>query len=180
MYGCTKADPEPEFTLPPISAVGANTLGFEVDGRVWVNYGQRCFLLSGCFDNKIQVDYGSCNGVRCLYIWTGYTVRGTRDEGFSLRIDTVRGPGIYTAGTRPVNLPPSTIIYTPNGLTFSDELNSIEYVSLTQNSTRIVLTKLDTVNHIISGTFEGRLSNSLKPNNYVTITNGRFNVTYTD
>ena len=46
------------------------------------------------------------------------------------------------------------------------------------NATRIVLTRVDTVRRIVSGTFEGRLEDGFHPGNFITIRNGRFDMTY--
>ncbi|MGI4875439.1 MAG: hypothetical protein ACRYFX_30155 [Janthinobacterium lividum] len=50
-------------------------------------------------------------------------------------------------------------------------------VFLAPAPTSSILTRLDTVAHIVSGTFEGTLVGNGKPN--MQITDGRFNVVYT-
>jgi hypothetical protein len=181
LHSCIKADPEPKFTLPPITNVGAHTLGFEVDGRVWVNYGQRClFFMGGCYDNELEVSCRKYEGVRHLNISAAFTVKNKHDERFSLSIDTLRGPGIYQAGKSRLSPLPNSVVPASNALAFTNNASQVNYFSLTPNSTRIVLTKVDTINHQIAGTFEGQLENGFAPGNFVTIRNGRFDVTYSE
>ena len=91
---------EPTLGLPPVSAVGANALGFEVDGRVWTTYGQYCTGLLGgyCKDNVLYASsYRFPGGRRQLSISTSLDTNKYH-EYFELELDTLRGPGAYSAG----------------------------------------------------------------------------------
>jgi hypothetical protein len=182
MAGCKSAPPEPAFTLPPASATGANTLGFVVDGRTWINYGPICQgggLFGGgpCHDNELLVSvFPTSKGFRELRL-TAFLATDQHNESFSLDVDSVRGPGIYKSGPLATNG-----VYIPNSLTLTDAKVTDQtkgyYASITPNTTRIVLTKVDTIQHIIAGTFEGRLDLTAHPGTFVSITQGRFDVTY--
>ena len=94
--GCTRSKtPEPELQLPPATAVGANTLGFQVDGRVWTTYGQTCVYSGLCHDNSLsaKVDRG-LGGLRRLLVTTQLRT-AQYIEGFLLQVDSVRGQGSY-------------------------------------------------------------------------------------
>ena len=186
LFGCETRDPflkppppqEPRLVLPAATAVGANTLGFELDGRAWVNYGRRCFLFGGggCSDNLVQVQSRAFRGGRSVIV-SANLFTPQRDEHFSLSIDTLRGPGTYPAGPPFVFLPPGTAGTGVNGIRLTDVRSNRAYVSRA-NATRIVLTRVDTVRRIVSGTFDGQLEDGLNPGTFATIRNGRFDVTY--
>ncbi|MBO2010421.1 hypothetical protein [Hymenobacter negativus] len=184
LVGCAIRDPfpkptptqEPRLVLPAVTAVGANTLGFEIDGRVWVNYGRSCYLFSGCYDNVLQAQSGTRRGVRSLTV-SADLLTPQHQESFDLHIDTLRGPGTYPAGPPFVPLPPGTAGIGANGIHLADARFNRAYVSRA-NATRIVLTRVDTVRHIVSGTFEGQLEDGFNPGTFATIRNGRFDVTY--
>ena len=178
LLGCQKSAPEPTFTLPASTAVGANTLGFEVDGRVWVNYGRACFGLFGgrCQDNVLRAQSHTFRGVRRLSISAGL-LTPRHQEDFSLSIDTLRGLGTYLAGPPPASLPAGAVATGANGISLTEGRLRQSFVSRA-NATRIVLTRVDTLHRIVSGTFEGRLEDGFHPGNYVAIHNGRFDMTY--
>ena len=171
--------PEPTLVLPPVSAVGANTLGFEVDGRVWTTYGSTCFGLlgNGC---KAHVLYASSyrfpgGGRRRLSVSTGLSTN-QHHEFFDLELDSLGGLGVYAAGrarTLPLGAPFNTY-----GPTLSDANTRTSYVGGPRNAVQIVLTRVDTVQRIVAGTFEGRLENLAAPGQYVTLRRGRFDVKY--
>ena len=186
LFGCEVSDPfpkptpkqEPSLVLPTATTVGANTLGFEIDGRVWVNYGRSCFLFSGggCYDNVVRVQSGTRRGVRSIIV-SADLLTLQRQESFALSIDTLRGPGTYLAGPPFVTLPPGTAGTGVNGIRLNDARFNRAYVSRA-NATRIVLTRVDTVRRIVSGTFDGQLEDGFNPGTFATIRNGRFDVTY--
>lgn len=170
---------EPTLVLPPATAVGANTLGFEIDGRVWTTYGQYCTGLFGgnCKNNFLYASsYRFPGGRRKLSISTSLDTHKYH-ESFELEIDTLRGPGVYSAGlarTFPISALGKNL-YDPS---LTDGNNQYFYVGGASNSVRIVLTRVDTVQRIVSGTFEGRLEDISAPGKYVAIRQGRFDVTY--
>ena len=170
--------PEPTLVLPPVSAVGANTLGFEVDGRAWTTYGQSCFGLfgNGCKDNTL---YASSyrfpgGGRRQLSVSTSLDT-DQHHEFFELELDSLGGPGAYAAGrtrTLPLGAPS---LYGP---TLTDVNKRTDYVGGTRNAVQVILTRVDTVQRIVAGTFEGRLEQLAAPGQYVTLRRGRFDVKY--
>jgi hypothetical protein len=178
LLGCQTSDPEPALRLPPATTAGANTLGFEVDGRVWINYGRACFGLfgGGCQDNVLRAQSRTFRGVRSLSVTAGLAT-ARHHEYFALSIDTLRGPGTYPAGPPPASLPAGAVSTGANGLSLT-EANLRQYFVSRANATRIVLTRVDTVRRIVSGTFEGRLEEGFHPGTFATIRNGRFDITY--
>jgi|GEM_PF-2281350 len=170
---------EPTLVLPPVSAVGANTLGFEVDGRAWTTYGHSCFGLlgNGCKDNTL---YASSyrfpgGGRRQLSVSTSLDTE-QHHEFFELELDSLGGPGVYAAGrarTLPLGAP-----YNTYGPTLTDVNKHTDYVGGPRNAVQVVLTRVDTVQRIVAGTFEGRLEALAAPGQYATLRRGRFDVKY--
>lgn len=182
LTGCSLVEPsekpEPTLTLPPASAVGTNTLGFEVDGRAWTTYGQSCFGLFGgnCKDNFLYASsYRFPGGRRTLSISTSLDTNKYH-EFFELELDSLGGPGVYAAG-RARTIPIGALGKNLYGPSLSNSNNQY-FLGGVRNAARIVLTRVDTVQRIVSGTFEGRLEDLSAPGHYVTLRQGRFDVTY--
>jgi hypothetical protein len=170
--------PRADLDPPRGDRRGANTLGSEVDGRVWLNYGRGCYGSGGggCFDNVLQAHASTYRGIQRFSISAGL-LTPRHQEAFSLSIDTLRGPGTYPAGPPPASLPAGAVATGNNGISLAEGRLNQSFVSRA-NATHIVLTRVDTVRRIVSGTFEGRLEDGFRPGTFVTIRNGRFDMTY--
>ena len=171
-----ESEPEPVFTLPAVTQSGANTCGFEVDGRVWITYGVTCYYgAGGCAANKLLAGYDTRN--RAFYLNTWLTTPKRR-ESFSLRFDSLKRIGTYQLNA---DLVPQTSIRAVRSLIFTDESEAVKgYYNLPQKGGKasITITKLDTVQRIVAGTFGGTFQQSLDTTKQVRITAGRFDVKY--
>ena len=169
MSKCEK-EPAPEFTLPPPTQTGANTMGFMVNGRAWQSYGVRC-TLAGCDTNRIRSEFSK----RGLYFTlnAGQTARDV-DEFFRLALDSITRAGTFRAFTNQPGAP----YRASRSLNFADELTRDYYSTTRPSSATFVITRADTIQRILSGTFEGTLRNLVDSTKSVTITNGRFDVRY--
>jgi len=178
LTGCTNSvPPEPALQLPPATAVGANTLGFHVDGRVWTTSGQTCVFSGTCRDNTLSATVGRRpGGLHTLLVTTQLTT-AQYTESFLLQLDSVKGPGIYRCSPQFTGL----LSPIPSGFALQDNKTTEATHRLalsTATASRIVLTQVDTVRHIMAGTFEGQLRQTWTP--YVTtqLTQGRFDIHY--
>ena len=165
-------EPSPIFTLPPVTQEGANTLGFVVDGRVWRNYGWLPYT-SGESDN-LRALYSSRSSTN----FTLYAGQISRDvyENFSLSMDSLAGVGTYQLTRKLVHGANRRVI---QGLTFSRPETSESYGYPAAGSpATITITRLDTAQHIIAGTFTGTLKSLADTTKAVRITEGRFDVKY--
>jgi hypothetical protein len=170
--GCQKSDPSPDSGLPPATATGAETLGFRLDGTAWQPAGQRCGIY-GCRDNRVEASaYVDSRGRRHLLL-TAERTDGSRNESFVLQLDSLAGPGTYraTAGG-----PGATGGEAGTKLYFADSRQGRQYQSR-PGTASITITRLDTVQSIVAGTFEGQLS-SLGGPGTVQVGSGRFDVLY--
>ena len=163
-------EPAPVFTLPAATQSGANTLGFIVDGRVWLNYGRLPYT-SGERDN-LRANYFPGRGRKAFSLSAGQIARDVH-ESFYLTIDSLTSTGIYRASTR------RNSSRAVRGFLFNDEITNTTYGYLPMGSTATTtITTLDTVQHIIAGTFVGTLSNVSDTAKRINITEGRFNIKY--
>lgn len=112
------------------------------------------------------------NGRRHLQL-TANRTDGSRNESFILQLEALTGPGVYraTAGG-----PGATGGEAGTKLYFANSRQGREYQSQPGTAT-ITITKVDTVQHIVSGSFEGQLS-SLSGSGTVPVSSGRFDVLY--
>jgi hypothetical protein len=168
---CQPADPVPG--LPPATATGARTLGFVLDGRAgWVPAGQRCGLY-GCTDNQVQASSYVEGGRRRLLL-TAVRTDGRRNDAFVLQLDSLAGPGTYraTAGG-----PGATGAEAGAKLYFATRRPGQQYQSRPGSAT-ITIRRIDTVQQIVAGTFEGELTGLEPATGRVRLHQGRFDVRY--
>jgi hypothetical protein len=178
LVGCPAATPEPELSLPAVTVTGANTFGFMLDGRVWLTYGQTCLFGGKCYPNQLVAVSSALAGGRRTLILTTTLSTANYQEDFTLRLDSVRGPGVYACtallnnGTSPA----------ATGFSLQDnkavDATQRDYASTRRSTNRITLTRVDTVQHIMAGTFEGQLVNLGAADATRVVSQGRFDVTY--
>jgi len=169
LIACKQA--EPEFSLTPPTQSGANTLSCLVDEQVFLAYGRRCTDFGSTCEEGLSVHYGPKRGrltIDAVFSTTKH------DERLSISCDSVFAPGIV-GKQRPFS-------YRLAGLGYSN--GNQNYSTADPSRTRITITRLDTITHIVSGTFEGHLKSLLlnptteKP--AVFVTDGRFDVMYSN
>lgn len=165
-------EPVPVFTLPPATESGANTFGFLLDGRVWRNYGWLPYTKSE--SDNLKASYSPHNSSRNFSLATGQIGRDSY-ESFYLTLDSLRSIGTYRASTRRVG----TAVRAERGFIFNNEDTKSVYSYVPSGSTATTtITKLDTVQHIIAGTFFGTLRSLGDTTKTISITAGRFDVKY--
>lgn len=150
--------------LPAETQNGKNTIGFTLNGQVWLPY-YTCSLGSDpC--GKILARYGTGFGGRANHIGFSFTRRANGKFSF-LQISPI--------------LAISTITSTGNKIDsvsvgyFSDERKNFANVLPGSN---LNITKLDTLGKIISGTFHFFLSEYNNPGNTIEIKDGRFDLVF--
>ncbi|PKV75136.1 hypothetical protein [Pontibacter ramchanderi] len=174
--GLGSCDKEPEFNLPPITQEGRNTLGFKANGKVWVNHGDICNFFD-CVDNFVDARlHKNPDGTRSLFVRAEYHY-SFKDEkkyisqSFSFSAKDVSQPGIYTLTPAHGDMAALEVNMSQN-----DFYHLVNDAQLTLHVTR-----LDTVKHIVSGQFEGKLNHYTDGTKTMTISEGRFDtkLTYT-
>lgn len=174
LAACNAESPEPEFELTPATQIGANTLSFRVNGRVWQPYGRRCFGFGGgpCIEVPLDAYYNSKRG---QFIITAFLTTSKRGENFGLSCDSLFQTGIFV-------IPPRGTKYRARsgGISYglAQQSGDPTYNSFDPSRTRIEIARLDTIARVISGTFEGYLQGTIDRSQSVTISEGRFDVKY--
>lgn len=166
LFSCRKGG-IPTLSLPAITESGQNTFGFKLDNKVWTNYGRRC-TIAGCNDNKVSAYlYKQPNGDFDLGITADYTVTSeTVDQSFAIYTTNVTTTGTFLLDS---NL--------KRGMTFVASRYNQSYKEFNNKSINkcfLTITKFDTTNKIIAGTFKGVLYNPSNNNDSTKIEEGRF------
>jgi hypothetical protein len=156
--------PEPDI-LPPVTQEGKNTFGCRVNGEVWTPWFQ-CTVRTG---NCKELGFGVSHADTAAQLPLDFTLSVRRSL-----VDTVFSAfDMYTGGAKikgTGNVMDSVVL-----LYFS---GSDEYYRFPPGNTSGVfnLTKIDTVNRIIAGTFSFTLYNTRGDS--VVVTEGRFDLIY--
>jgi hypothetical protein len=147
---------KPSNTLPPITQTGANTFGCKINGTVWVPYFQCAAFTGPC--SEMQTNFLHPNVNSFLPLTFQLLVR---------RSNKVDNEGGFVIANFSVGQPSaSTISQTGNvfdSLNISCDYNNHTYVyygfsGFAQHAgNNFIITKLDTVNKIMSGTFNFKL-----------------------
>lgn len=170
---CKKSNPSPNIlpVLPAATQEGKNTFGCTINGEVWIPFYQcgiieipnHCKELQSAVTNpdttsKLPVDFQ-------LSVERELTIGGGSFSAFYI------GARIMKTGSVGNSLVVTLI---------RDSLNYHPQYPINSASNTINITKLDTVNQIISGTFNFTLYGPYGPSggDSLVVTDGRFDVTY--
>jgi hypothetical protein len=161
-------DPEPD-TLPPITTEGLNTAGCLIDGEVWLPKPGGAFKpaidceyyprIEGSDPRRwgvLQLDLANYNQSNYMYI--GYD-------------------SLYTIGSKTIYLNGNSVSGSVGG---GAEFRTSQLFWTTKNiNNKLIILKLDTINQIISGTFQFDAINENDNNDTIKIREGRFDVKFT-
>jgi Family of unknown function (DUF6252) len=160
LCGCKKETP-----LPGATRSGANTLGCKINGKAWVAQDSdepfnRAFGVEGGYQGAIIDSIRNC-------IWI---LARRNDRTFlHLYVRQVDKPGLYplrlSTGARPGALVPYSY-----GLYYD---SSKEFMTDPRHTGSVTITRADTVNKIISGSFEFT-GYDAQTKQTISITDGRF------
>ncbi len=160
--GCKKNnDPTKNATLPPATQEGKNTIGFTINGEVWVPY-YKCKLFGNpC--GEISADYnGPPSGPNNI----GFGFSRERNNKLSFLVISSAFATITSIGDKIDSI----------GVNFTGENwtgNTDSYSGILTGS-KFVITKLDMQNQIMSGEFEFIMSEDNRSGKTVIIKDGRF------
>lgn len=162
LLSCEK---EPLDQLPAATQKGQNTAGFLVDGKAWLPKGN---YIMGVYE-PVNGSWKRTAAGPSLNISMSYKTRDTR-SGVGIHLMGVRQPGNYTLSqAAQVNLGNAAGSYA----TYHKEY--VSYYTDPPAGGSVTITRLDTVKHIASGTFELLLLED-GGTRTVQITQGRFDV----
>lgn len=168
LTACNKDDESGSIVLPPAAQEGKNTFGCKVNGKNWVP-GSDDWML-----NVLNAQYVSQDTSINLKGWL--EIGATKSYGTRERIGMTIYQWPSTTGT--FNL--KQHLYPVGGGGFSSNIThngSDKYFSDNIHTGEISITKFDTINHIVSGTFyfQAKLEGGTET---VNVTDGRFDISY--
>jgi len=178
---CKKDTVDQLSQLPPITATGANTFGFLVNGVAML---PKSVISHPSFDYPdaqtgpalyptYNVDYK--NNIGFITGWSGGP---TLFMEFDIYDSILIRPNTYY--WKQVNWGFSDPVYYGGlyGEFINPRTNQFEWFVPYNNSGSTMVTKFDTANHIISGTFSGKLVQRFGTGDTIVITNGRFDINW--
>lgn len=165
---CRKDKNEAPDTLPPITQTGANTFGCKVDGKIWAPYAKCGFGNNPCGEMSANVQGANMPNSSPFNIELTIGKESNNELSFF---------NVSTYGNN--NFPITSVGNKIDSISFSFvKSGSIVYRAINgfgiNNS--FIITKLDTINRIISGIFDITLYKSLLDS--VRITEGRFDLKF--
>lgn len=182
--------PQPalRLTLPPATQRGAGTLGFELAGKVWRNFGH-CFDGQACTDNcpvraSAALEYAGSPHIYSFRIMTELRAGATKRQRLSIWLGRVSGPGTYELES-PEEARENFDLVLQDEVTDSlysqaNALNRRGPRAATRDirPARVTITRLDPEAQVLSGTFEGQLRADDPCAKLLQVSNGRFDVHY--
>ncbi len=152
--------------LPPISETGADTFGAKVDGVMWVPQGFGPFPAN----NLLAAKYNSATSI--LLINARNFSSSPNETEFEIQLTGVTGPGTYLLNTNTARLSASSY-----GYFYKNRLNPVEeWMTTTDYTGSVTITKLDVANLIVSGSFQFEAVSTNTPPTIKSITEGRFDI----
>jgi hypothetical protein len=161
-FSCKKEVSE----LPEATQTGANTFGCKVDGNFWVPMGFGIVPTAPILEARFVVEHDLLINAR------NFSSSPTETE-FEFFIKNAAGPGTYLLNTT-VSYPTMAASYayyvhrkfTPDN----------EWITSTQYTGSITITKIDTVNLFVSGNFQFQAINMYNAPQPLNVTEGRFDI----
>jgi hypothetical protein len=165
---------DPIAQLPPETQTGANTFGVTINGKVYIPRDPTGINWGGQ-QGKGMVWWGtSTNQFKELVI-----VDGASSVGFkiTLHIQHLEQNGVGQYTLKQSNFQNQIESISENHVFFKiwdTNINNYAYYGSVENQGVINITRHDTINYITSGNFSGKFVRYDNPNEYIQITDGRF------
>jgi len=153
--------------LPPATQTGANTFGCRVDGQLWGPSGFG-------FASTAPILEGNYFDGRTIIIHARNFYSSPTESEFEIHLMNVVTPGVYLLNTTSQKYPYQAGNYAY--YVVRKFIPSNEWMTNSQYTGQVEITKTDTVNRIVSGTFQFQAINLYNTPQPVTITEGRFDI----
>ncbi len=154
-FSCKKGD-----QLPKPTQTGADMMAAKINGKVWQK--KACFSCIGG-GSGLSVNYDN------TYFFGVTGQNNDQKITVSIVIPELKATGSYELNSKiPIN----------SYARVNDSNQNILFYTSNASKGTVIITKLDTNNKIISGTFEFTAEDESNPNNIIRVTEGRFDVKY--
>ena len=152
--------------LPPATQTGANTFGAKVNGSLWVPQGFGPFPANDILEARFIANQD-------LFINARNFSSSPNETEFEIFLKGVTGPGEYILNATS-NYPTLAVNYAYYVKRNINPQN--EWMTSAQYTGSVNITKVDTINRFVSGTFQFTAINLYNAPELVTVTEGRFDV----
>ena len=153
IFSCKKDDTNVIFTLPAKTQSGKNIFGFLNNSLVWTNYGQVCFpFAGGCSENLQGIFYISDGDI---FIHADRVLNKVRSGDTREFIDlylTTKFRGAHNYSTAAFDSVSVGYRFKQQG-----QEEKLYLLSRFNPDFNITISKIDTINKILSGEFSGKL-----------------------
>lgn len=166
MLGLTACNKEID-ELPPATETGANTFGAKVNGANWVP--ARFGILPA--DDLLEARFNSPGS---LIITAKNFSASPKETQFEIQVVGVDGPGTYSMNKNVVRPTADGFAYYVRRVLTPED----EWITDPTYTGSMTITKLDTHNKIVSGTFEFKAGSLINAGGVLTVTDGRFDIKY--
>jgi len=154
--------------LPPVTQTGANTFGARVNGQLWVPQGFGVAQTASILEARFA-DGGSSVVINARNFGSSPT-----ETEFEIYLKDITASGTFLLNQFTDNYPNQSASY---GYYIERRFTPLdEWITNTQFNGRIDVTRFDVTNKIISGTFEFRAAKTANASQFITVTEGRFDV----
>lgn len=153
--------------LPAATQTGANSFGLKLNGGFWV---PQKFGIAP----TAPILEASYSGNNSVFINARDFSSSPTETEFEIYLTNITGPGTFPLNQLTFKYPNQQASYAYYIKRKFMPLN--EWITSNQFTGNVIVTRFDTTNHIISGTFEftaGSIDNTADP---ITVTEGRFDV----
>lgn len=165
IFGACKKDSKTE-ELPPATQTGANTFGAMVNGQLWLPKGFGPFPANDIVQARLIAG-------NTVHINASDFSTSPNEREFDIYLTNITGPGTYQLNTT-VSYPSSSANY---GYYVKRNLTPLnEWITSATSTGTVTITRFDTVNFIISGTFQFNALNLYNTPEPLTVTEGRFDI----
>ncbi|HPG10126.1 MAG TPA: DUF6252 family protein [Chitinophagaceae bacterium] len=151
--------------LPAVTQTGANTFGAKVNGSLWVPQGFGPIPANDILEARMIG--------RDIIINARNFASSPNETEFELRINDVNAPGTYLLNTDVVH-PANNVsyaYYVKRNITPDNE-----WLTSSASTGSVTISKVDTVNWIVSGTFQFDMLNIYNAPQPLSVTEGRFDI----
>jgi hypothetical protein len=169
LFSNCKKDPTKNAKLPPATQEGKNTVGFTIDGEVWVPYHKCSYFGDPC--GEISATYGESGGAAP----NAFDLQLSRQRNNKLSVLTISSSGVGTITSIGNKIDSIHINYQDEN---SSGNNGIYGGPIGVDNNQFIITKFDYQNQIISGEFSFILIEQNGSGNKLIIKDGRFDFTF--
>lgn len=153
--------------LPPATQTGANTFGCSVDGKFWAPAGFGIIPTAPILEARFMPGKDFIINARNFS-------HSPNETEFEIFIKSVTAPGTYLLNSVTAKYPSQNANYAYYVKRKFTPQN--EWITSDQYTGSVTITRCDTINHIVSGTFEFSAINLYNSPQPLSVADGRFDV----